>query len=201
MANATMQIRFPKGLAKALTFSYDDAVIEDERLVKIMLQHGLKGTFNVNSGSYSPEGYERPTGEWRHCRMSLTEATRLYQNSGMEIAIHSYTHPHLESLPIAQVSYEIVRDRAMLEEQFGRIVRGGAYPFGTYNDETVQAPFFHYTDEAGVIHEVWFEDARSIGSRLELVAEYGFRGCLYWNLSRRNVQNLLMINLLCDVPE
>lgn len=62
------------------------------------------------------------------------------------------------------------------------------------------APYFNYTRN-GIVHEVWFEDARSIGSRLELVAEYGFRGCLYWNLSRRNVQNLLMINELVNVPE
>lgn len=62
------------------------------------------------------------------------------------------------------------------------------------------APYFNYTRD-GIVHEVWFEDARSIGSRLELVAEYGFRGCLYWNISRRNVQNLLMINLLDNVPE
>lgn len=139
MANNTMQLRFPGGLAKALTLSYDDAVIEDERLISIMKEGGLKGTFNVNSGIYSPEGYERPTGEWRHCRMSLSEAQKLYSDSGMEVAFHSYTHPHLESLPAPQAAYEIVRDRATLEEQYGVIVRGGAYPFGTYNDETVAA--------------------------------------------------------------
>ena len=61
------------------------------------------------------------------------------------------------------------------------------------------APYFNYTKD-NIVHEVWFEDARSIGTRLTLVAEYGFRGCLYWNLSRRNVQNLLMLNLLCEIP-
>lgn len=67
--------------------------------------------------------------------------------------------------------------------------------FDTYS----ASPYFNYTKD-GIIHEVWFEDARSIGSRLSLIPEYGFRGCLYWNLSRRNVQNLLMINLLDDLP-
>ena len=62
------------------------------------------------------------------------------------------------------------------------------------------APYFNYTLD-GTVHEVWFEDARSIGARLSLVTEYGFRGCLYWNLSRRNVQNLLMINLLDDIRD
>lgn len=29
-------------------------------------------------------------------------------------------------------------------------------------DERAQSPWFRYTDAAGVVHEVWFEDARSI---------------------------------------
>ena len=62
------------------------------------------------------------------------------------------------------------------------------------------APYFSYVKD-DIVHEVWFEDARSIGTRLTLVEEYGFRGCLYWNISRRNVQNLLMINELVDLPE
>ena len=45
-------------------------------------------------------------------------------------------------------------------------------------DETAQSPFFHYTDAAGVVHEVWFEDARSLSAKLKLIAEYGFR-CLF----------------------
>ncbi|MBQ9773735.1 MAG: polysaccharide deacetylase family protein [Clostridia bacterium] len=146
MANNTMQMRFPQGLAKALTLSYDDAVTEDVRLIEIMQKHGLKGTFNINSSQYVPKGYVDPNKKWGH-RMEKDFVTRLYTDADMEIAIHGYTHPHLESLPIAQVSYEIVRDRATLEEQFGRIVRGGAYPFGTYNDETVQA-----LHDAGIVY-------------------------------------------------
>ena len=33
-------------------------------------------------------------------------------------------------------------------------------------DETAQSPYFHYTDEAGTVHEVWFEDARSLSAKL-----------------------------------
>ena len=51
-------------------------------------------------------------------------------------------------------------------------------------DETAQAPFFHYTDAGGTVHEVWFEDARSLSARLSLIAEYGFQGAGIWNLMR-----------------
>ena len=51
-------------------------------------------------------------------------------------------------------------------------------------DETAQAPFFHYTAVDGTVHEVWFEDARSLSARLALIAEYGFQGAGIWNLMR-----------------
>ena len=51
-------------------------------------------------------------------------------------------------------------------------------------DETAQSPFFHYTDSGGTVHEVWFEDARSLDAKLRLIAEYGFQGGGVWNLMR-----------------
>ncbi|MBQ5841172.1 MAG: glycoside hydrolase, partial [Clostridia bacterium] len=61
-------------------------------------------------------------------------------------------------------------------------------------DETAQAPFFFYTDEAGVAREVWFEDARSILAKLQLVREYGFRGIGYWNADRPFPSNWSLLN-------
>lgn len=66
-------------------------------------------------------------------------------------------------------------------------------------DETAQAPFFHYTDAGGVVHEVWFEDARSIDAKLRLVAEYGFRGAGIWNLMRPFSQTWLVLDSLYDI--
>ena len=44
---------FPGFRRKALTLSYDDGVEQDIRLIEIMNKHGLKGTFNLNSGLYA----------------------------------------------------------------------------------------------------------------------------------------------------
>ena len=62
-------------------------------------------------------------------------------------------------------------------------------------DNTVEAPFFVYT-ESGEEHRVWFEDARSLSVRLRLLPEYGLRGALYWNFDRPNPQNLALLDLL-----
>jgi hypothetical protein len=125
-------MRFPEGRSKALTLSYDDGVIEDIRLMEILDKHGLKCTFNINSGRFAPEGTNTR-------RMTKSQATELYTNSGHEVAVHGTMHPWLETLPTAAVVLDVINDRKLLEEQFGTIVRGMAYPYGTYNDSVVEA--------------------------------------------------------------
>jgi peptidoglycan/xylan/chitin deacetylase (PgdA/CDA1 family) len=129
-------MRFPKGKAKALTLSYDDGVQQDIRLISILNKHGLKCTFNINTGLFSPEGVQFPEGQI-HRRMTEREAVALYKTSGHEVAVHALTHPFLEQLPSNVVMNEILEDRKNLERLFGTITRGMAYPFGTYSDEVV----------------------------------------------------------------
>ena len=40
---------------KALTFSYDDGIEQDRKLVEIFNRYGMKATFNLNTGIQSPE--------------------------------------------------------------------------------------------------------------------------------------------------
>lgn len=129
-------MRFPGGKVKAVTLSYDDGVEQDIRLMDIMKKHGLKGTFNLNSGCYAKEGTVYQKGTIQR-RMSKSQCTQLYKESGMEVAVHGYTHPFLEQLPANLCTLEVIKDREALEAQFERIVRGMAYPFGTFNDEVV----------------------------------------------------------------
>lgn len=131
-------LRFPGGKDKSLTLSYDDGVEQDMGLIEIMNKNGLKGTFNVNSGLYAEEGTVYPKGHI-HRRMTKKQATEVYMKSGQEIAVHSLTHPYLEQLPVEMVTHEIAKDRENLEAQFNTIVRGMAYPFGTFSDKVIEA--------------------------------------------------------------
>ena len=51
-------------------------------------------------------------------------------------------------------------------------------------DEQAQTPYFTYLDEAGQPHEVWFEDARSVVARLQLVGEYSLAGISIWTADK-----------------
>ena len=130
-------MRFPDGKTKALTLSYDDGVEQDIHLVEIMKRNGLKGTFNLNSGIYTPEGYTYPEGTI-HRRMTRKQCVDLFKDSEMEVAAHSLTHPFLEKLPNANCNYEVLQDRINLEKDFDVVVRGMAYPYGTYSDEVIE---------------------------------------------------------------
>ncbi len=135
---AQIFMRFPGGLSKALTLSYDDGVEQDIRLVSILNAHGIKCTFNINTGNYTPDGKVFPEGQI-HRVMSRKRAIETYSESGHELAVHTLTHPWLEQMTSDRVIYEIMRDRENIENDFGNIARGMAYPFGTYSDEVVDA--------------------------------------------------------------
>jgi len=132
-----MIMRFPGGLRKALTLSYDDGVEQDIELVRILGAHGIRATFNINSGLFAKEGTVYPAGQI-HRRMPLSQAKALYKDSAHEVAVHALTHPDLTGLPAGMVTREVLLDRENLEREFGGIIRGMAYPFGTYNDGVVR---------------------------------------------------------------
>lgn len=60
-------------------------------------------------------------------------------------------------------------------------------------DVEAQAPHFNYRDQAGKEHEVWFEDARSIQAKFDLMKELKLRGMSYWKLGLSFPQNWLLI--------
>ncbi|MFT4417118.1 LysM peptidoglycan-binding domain-containing protein [Fredinandcohnia humi] len=60
-------------------------------------------------------------------------------------------------------------------------------------DFRAQAPHFNYTDTEGKQHKVWFEDARSIQAKFNLIKELNIRGISYWKLGLPFPQNWLLI--------
>lgn len=135
---AQVFMRFPGGTMRALTFSYDDGVEQDVKLIEIFQKYGLRATFNLNSGLYAPEGTVYPK-EQIHRRMPASEASKLYAQDGIEVAVHGATHPWLDHMPMNMCTKDLLDDREALEKQFGTIVRGMAYPYGTYNDNVVDS--------------------------------------------------------------
>lgn len=60
-------------------------------------------------------------------------------------------------------------------------------------DPEAESPYFRYRDEEGKEHEVWFEDARSLQAKFDLVKALDLRGFFYWVLARPAPQNWLLV--------
>lgn len=123
-------MRFPEGKEKALTFSYDDGVKADKRLVELFNKYALKGTFNLNSDLFDIEG------EW-HGHMGEEESFRTFAQSGQEVALHGARHIFMTRVPLHMAAKEVSDNRAYMESKYNRIVNGMAYAYGDFNDDIV----------------------------------------------------------------
>ena len=125
------------GKKKAVTFSFDDGVTQDIRLVEILNRYHLKGTFNINSGLLGLPGFlDRDWGKVNHTKIKASEVKTLY--AGHEIAVHSLTHPTLVGLDEETIIRQVEEDRKALEGLCGYPIVGMAYPNGP-NDDRVAA--------------------------------------------------------------
>lgn len=122
-----------EGKRKAVTFSFDDGVAQDRRLVALFDKYGLKGTFNLNSGLLGQEG-----------KIAPEEVRALYQ--GHEVAAHTKHHPLLTECSEREIISQVEEDRIRLSELAGYEVIGMAYPCGGVNyDERVKGVIAAHT--------------------------------------------------------
>ncbi len=143
------------GKNKALTFTYDDGVQEDKRLVEIFNRYGLKATFNIGSALLSDQKgwHEHERGLWVSY-INADEVKELY--TGHEVAVHTAHHLDLTTLDAQALRAEVEEDKAALEALIGTEIVGMAYPYGTYNDTVVDA-----VRRAGIRYARTIEDTRA----------------------------------------
>lgn len=119
--------------SKAVTFSYDDGVEQDKRLIQLLDKYGLKCTFNLNSGLWGMNGSVKrtifgTTSIVSHNKIPLDEIRQVYINH--EVASHTVNHPTLRDLPDDEVVLEVLEDAISLEKITGKKTFGLAYPNG-----------------------------------------------------------------------
>lgn len=59
-------------------------------------------------------------------------------------------------------------------------------------DGIAKSPYYHYV-QAGIEHEVWFEDVRSLQAKFDLIREFNLRGCGYWQIMQWFRANWLLL--------
>ena len=121
---------------KILTFSYDDGVTQDVRLIELFNKYHMKATFNLNSGLLGNDNELIRDGVRVSHKKNRPEDVR-YIYEGHEIAAHTLTHPMLTEISDREeIIRQVEEDRIKLSELCGYEVTGMAYPGGgiNYND-------------------------------------------------------------------
>lgn len=123
-----------QGKQKAITFSYDDGITQDIRLIELLNKYHLKCTFNLNSELLGEKGMLIREGQRiSHYKVHPSDVKSIY--AGHEVAAHTLTHPNLTTLDPAEVIRQVEKDRLNLSELVEYEVIGMAYPCGGVNND------------------------------------------------------------------
>jgi peptidoglycan/xylan/chitin deacetylase (PgdA/CDA1 family) len=117
-----------RGAAVTVSLTFDDTLSPQLEAASILEDHGLLGTFYVNS----PRLHAGSAGQRAY--LSVDDA-RALADAGHEIGGHTLSHPSLPGLPRLEAEREIVNDRRELA-RLGLGTRSLAYPYGDFEAQS-----------------------------------------------------------------
>jgi peptidoglycan/xylan/chitin deacetylase (PgdA/CDA1 family) len=108
---------------KPVVITFDDGRASQWNAVQELNARGMKGVFFILGG-----GNALSDGQVRQIIAQ-----------GHEIESHTMSHPQLSRLSDAQLVYELVRSKQLLEAKYGVPIRYLAYPYGDYDNRVINA--------------------------------------------------------------
>ena len=141
-------MRYPGGKAKAVTFSYDDGVPQDQRLAALFDKYGMKATFNFNCECN------------RKFSFTKEQIKELFLSKGHEIAVHGALHRANGNLRPIEGIRDVLDCRLELEAKCDQIIRGMAYPD---TGITQMGNFGNYEQIKNYLTELDIAYARTLG--------------------------------------
>jgi len=134
---------FPEGSAGfkkgTITITFDDGFVSNlVEAVPVMKKVGVQAiNYLVADRLGQTSDWEAREGGEADPLMDESQV-REWLAAGHQIGAHTCTHPRLSQLSEAQAKEEISASRKKLEDRFGVLIEHFAYPYGDYNQTTVQ---------------------------------------------------------------
>lgn len=139
---------------KYFCWNIDDGLEQDKKIIEELKRCGMGATFNLNSGLFGAKGMIGRMGDYgmkdvplaqfkkgfhflkyhESFRIPEDEVRQVYQ--GFEIASHGWCHENLKKVSASEASESVGKDVANLEKLFGTKIRGFAYPYGAFGEQT-----------------------------------------------------------------
>ena len=118
-AAAMTAMELPPGKTLALGSRWDDTNYAHLQMTQTLSENGWKGTFFLN----------------RIDNQFIDKVVRPIVKDGSSIGAHSMTHPHLETVPVNKMFYELLGNRVTLESATDLCVTTFTFPFGLRSDK------------------------------------------------------------------
>lgn len=134
---------------KYFSWSFDDGLEQDKRIIQILKKYGIGATFHLNSGLFGVRRYisrignlgmhETPADQFEaksfhllpashHYRIPREELKAVY--AGFEIASHTVGHVNLAKCSEEERKRQVKEDVDALSSLFEQEITGFSYPFG-----------------------------------------------------------------------
>ena len=154
------------GKLKAVTFSFDDGIEADKRLIEILDKYALKCTFNLNSGQLGKKDSVKRL-DWKgdmtcYDCIPKEQIREVYKNH--EVAIHSVNHVRYTHLTDKALMEDVQIDKKVLSDLVGYEIVGSAYPCGDNDDRTARV-----LAESGIRYARTIEDTYGIDWQSDLL--------------------------------
>lgn len=112
MAQTARIARWPGNAAAALTYTFDDGLLEDYTVVfPALRERNLVGTFCVIGSKVGRDQKGTPCCSW--------DQLKEMSESGMEIASHGYSHQNVEKLDSVGIEAEVSMNDSVIEQHLG----------------------------------------------------------------------------------
>lgn len=138
---------------KPVVITFDDGFASQWNALPLLEQYHMKATFYIidgGAGSAFHIGANRkvPDPQGGPDYLTWEQIRSLDRNPLFTVASHTANHLELARQSVETQRYEIIQGKRQLEQQLGHPVRHFAYPYGSYNQTSIQ-----------LVHEAGFATA------------------------------------------
>ncbi len=126
---------------KPVIITFDDGFNDQFHALDQLQLRNMKATFYMIIGGPKSLGCIGITRSNFNCGddyMNWAQLKQLSQSNSIEIAAHTLNHPNLTSLTPEEQMTEISESKRILETELGKPITSLAYPYGRFNDTTVE---------------------------------------------------------------